>query len=201
DLSRNYINGTIPSIFSRLSVSILSLLGNRLSGSIPEEIGGISTLEELVLEDNLLGGPLPQNLGRLSRLRRFLASANNFTGTIPESYGRLTSLEDFRIDGSSLSGRIPDFIGNWTNLTRLDLQGTSMEGPIPSTLSRLTKLKELRITDLAGASRSRFPNLLDPEKLFTYWLYTCRHRAADQFEAYGLELQQFNWPNTRFSYA
>ncbi|KAI7724821.1 hypothetical protein M8C21_021019, partial [Ambrosia artemisiifolia] len=94
DLSRNYINGTIPSIFSRLSVSILSLLGNRLSGSIPEEIGGISTLEELVLEDNLLGGPLPQNLGRLSRLRRFLASANNFTGTIPESYGRLTNLED-----------------------------------------------------------------------------------------------------------
>jgi len=34
-----------------------------------------------------------------------------------------------------------------------------MEGPIPSTISLLTKLKELRITDLAGASRSRFPDL------------------------------------------
>ncbi|KAK1439656.1 hypothetical protein QVD17_05476 [Tagetes erecta] len=159
DLSRNYINGTIPSRFSQLRVSILSLLGNRISGPIPEEIGDISTLEQLVLEDNLLGGPLPQNLGRLSRLRRFLVSANNFTGTIPESYSNLTNLEDFRIDGSSLSGRIPDFIGSWKNLTRLDLQGTSMEGPIPSTISLLTKLKELRITDLAGASSSRFPNL------------------------------------------
>ncbi|KAJ0869442.1 putative protein kinase RLK-Pelle-DLSV family [Helianthus annuus] len=159
DLSRNYINGTIPTRFSQLRVSILSLIGNRISGSIPEEIGDISTLEELVVENNLLEGPLPQSLGRLPRLRRFLASANNFTGTIPESYGNLTNLEDFRVDGSSLSGRIPDFIGNWTNLMRLDLQGTSMEGPIPSSISLLTKLKELRITDLAGTSSSSFPNL------------------------------------------
>ncbi|KAJ0733568.1 putative protein kinase RLK-Pelle-DLSV family [Helianthus annuus] len=159
DLSRNYINGTIPTRFSQLRVSILNLIGNRISGSIPEEIGDISTLEELVLENNLLEGPLPQSLGRLPRLRRFLASANNFTGTIPESYGNLTNLEDFRIDGSSLSGRIPDFIRNWTNLMRLDLQGTSMEGPIPSSISLLTKLKELRITDLAGTSSSSFPNL------------------------------------------
>ncbi|KAJ0684386.1 putative protein kinase RLK-Pelle-DLSV family [Helianthus annuus] len=135
DLSVNYINGTIPSRFSQLRVSIF------------------------VLEDNLLGGPLPQSLGRLSRLRRFVASANNFTGTIPESYGNLTNLEDFRIDGSSLSGSIPDFIGNWTNLTRLDLQGTSMAGPIPPSISLLTKLKGLRISDLTGTTSSRFPNL------------------------------------------
>ncbi|KAD3066750.1 hypothetical protein R6Q59_019037 [Mikania micrantha] len=173
DLSRNYINGTIPSGFRHLRVSILSLLGNRISGPIPEEIGEISTLEELVVEDNLLEGPLPQNLGRLFRLRRFLASANNFTGAIPESYGNLTNLEDFRIDGSSLSGRIPDFIGNWTNLTRLDLQGTSMEGPLPSKISRLTKLTELRITDLAGASNSRFPNLKDMTQMKTLILRNC----------------------------
>ncbi|KAL8205436.1 hypothetical protein R6Q57_008987 [Mikania cordata] len=133
-------------------IARMSLLGNRISGPIPEEIGEISTLEELVLEDNLLEGPLPQNLGRLSRLRRFLASANNFTGAIPESYGRLTNLQDFRIDGSSLSGRIPDFIGNWTNLTRLDLQGTSMEGPLPSTISRLTKLKDLNLVSALAPS-------------------------------------------------
>ncbi|KAI7756962.1 hypothetical protein M8C21_033430 [Ambrosia artemisiifolia] len=158
DLSRNYINGTIPSRFSQLRVRILSLLGNRISGRIPEELGDMSTLEELILEDNLLGGPLPQRLSRLPRLRRLLVSANNFTGTIPESYGNLTNLEDFRMDGSPLTGRIPDFIGNWTNLTRLDLQGTSMEGPIPPSISLLTKLQELRITDLAGTSTSRFPN-------------------------------------------
>ncbi|KAI3786479.1 hypothetical protein L1987_40188 [Smallanthus sonchifolius] len=172
-LSRNYINGTIPARFSQLRVSILSLLGNRISGPIPEEIGDIFTLEELVLENNLLGGPLPKNLGRLPRLRRFLVSANNFTGTIPESFGNLTNLEDFRIDGSSLSGCIPDFIGNWTNLTRLDLQGTPMEGPIPSTISLLTNLKELRITDMAGASSSGFPDLEKRTKMTRLSLRNC----------------------------
>ncbi|XP_021287456.1 probable LRR receptor-like serine/threonine-protein kinase At1g53430 [Herrania umbratica] len=158
DLTRNYLNGSIPSSLSRLPLANVSLLGNRLSGSIPQEIGDISTLEGLVLEDNLLGGSLPSNLGNLGRLSRLLLSANNFTGTIPESFGKLKNLTDFRIDGSSLSGKIPDFIGNWTKLTRLDMQGTSMEGPIPSTISELKNLTDLRISDLKGSS-SAFPNL------------------------------------------
>ncbi|KHG20508.1 hypothetical protein F383_03730 [Gossypium arboreum] len=158
DLTRNYLNGSIPSSFSNIPLTNLSLLGNRLSGPIPPEIGDISTLLNLVLEDNLLGGSLPSNLGNLGRLDRFLLSGNNFTGRIPESFGNLMNLTDFRIDENSLSGKIPDFIGNWTKLLRLDMQGTSMEGPIPSTISELKNLTELRISDLNGTS-SAFPNL------------------------------------------
>ncbi|KAK8643717.1 hypothetical protein V6N13_013000 [Hibiscus sabdariffa] len=158
DLTRNYLDGSIPSSLSQLPLTNLSLLANRLSGPIPPEIGDISTLQDVVLEDNLLGGSLPSNLGNLGRLDRLLLSANNFTGTIPESFGNLKNLTDFRIDGSSLSGQIPNFIGNWTKLSRLDMQGTSMEGPIPSTISDLKNLTELRISDLSGAS-SAFPNL------------------------------------------
>ncbi|XVF79025.1 hypothetical protein PTKIN_Ptkin14bG0186300 [Pterospermum kingtungense] len=159
DLTRNYLNGSIPSSLSQLSaLTSLSLLGNRLTGSIPREIGDISTLEGLVLEDNLLTGSLPSSLGNLGRLSRLLLSSNNFTGTIPESFGNLKNLTDFRMDGSSLSGKIPGLIGNWTKLTRLDLQGTSLEGPIPSTISELKNLTDLRISDLKGAS-STFPNL------------------------------------------
>ncbi|KAH1120734.1 hypothetical protein J1N35_003894 [Gossypium stocksii] len=158
DLTRNYLNGSLPSSLSQLPLTSLSLLGNRLSGPIPREIGDIPTLEGLVLEDNLFSGSLPSNLGNLDRLSRLLLSSNNFTGTIPESFGNLKNLTDFRIDGSSLSGKIPDFIANWTKLTRLDMQGTSMEGPIPSTISELKNLTDLRITDLSGRS-SAVPNL------------------------------------------
>ncbi|XP_051152279.1 probable LRR receptor-like serine/threonine-protein kinase At1g53430 [Andrographis paniculata] len=158
DLTRNYLNGSIPRAFGRLRVKTLSLLGNNLTGPIPDEIGDITTLEQLVLEDNMLEGNLPASLGRLRNLSRILFSANNFNGTIPVEYANLTSLTDFRIDGSSISGRIPDFIGNWTLLDRLDIQGTSMEGPIPDTISRLVNLTELRISDLHGPS-IRFPNL------------------------------------------
>ncbi|KAL3748957.1 hypothetical protein ACJRO7_010102 [Eucalyptus globulus] len=157
DLSRNYINGSLPTSLTQIPLTILSAVGNRISG-IPREIGNISTLEELVLEDNLLAGTLEPNIGNLSHLRRLLLSANNFSGTIPEFFRNLKNLEDFRIDGSPLSGKIPDFIGNWTKIRRLDMQGTSMEGPIPSSISLLTNLMELRISDLKGPS-SNFPDL------------------------------------------
>ncbi|GAA0186920.1 hypothetical protein LIER_34208 [Lithospermum erythrorhizon] len=166
DLTRNYINGSLPTSFARIPLTILSLLGNRISGSIPKEIGSIATLTSLVLEDNQLEGPLPADIGNLSNLSRMLLSANNFTGTIPESFGKLKNLTDLRIDGSSLTGRIPAFIGNWTLLTRLDLQGTGMDGPIPSTIELLKNLQHLRISGLKR-STIEFPNLRGMTKLQT----------------------------------
>ncbi|XP_038898936.1 probable LRR receptor-like serine/threonine-protein kinase At1g53440 isoform X2 [Benincasa hispida] len=148
------------------------MLGNRLSGQIPPEIGDIATLEHLVLEDNLLEGNLPESLGRLSRLQRLLLSANNFNGTIPASYGNLKNLTDFRIDGNDVSGRLPEFIGNWTKLVRLDIQGTSMETPIPRGISDLKNLTQLRITDLKGLPTS-FPNLTQLTSLEELVLRNC----------------------------
>ncbi|XP_009772943.1 probable LRR receptor-like serine/threonine-protein kinase At1g53430 [Nicotiana sylvestris] len=158
DLSRNFLNGSIPSSYGKLRVTILSLLGNRISGVIPKELGDIDTLEELNLENNLLEGPLPPNLGSLSRLSKMRLSANNLTGTIPENFSNLKNLTEFTIDGNRISGTIPDFIGNWTKMDRLDMQGTLMEGPIPSTISKLKNITELRISDLRG-KQMRFPNL------------------------------------------
>ncbi|KAK4484657.1 hypothetical protein RD792_007246 [Penstemon davidsonii] len=119
DLSRNYLNGSIPSAFGQLPLVKLALRGNRISGTIPAEIGDITTLKELVLEDNLLQGNLPTNLGSLINLERLLLTANNFNGTIPVTFGNLRNLTDFRVDGNKISGQIPDFIGNWTNIRRL----------------------------------------------------------------------------------
>ncbi|KAH0734499.1 hypothetical protein KY285_010206 [Solanum tuberosum] len=158
DLTRNYLSGSIPSSYGQLRVTILSLLGNRISGPIPKELGDIFTLEKLVLENNLLEGPLPPNLGSLNRLREMFLSANNLNGTIPENFSNLKNMTDFRIDGTSISGTIPDFIGNWTEMDRLDIQGTSMEGPIPPTISQLKNMKELTISDLRG-EQMQFPNL------------------------------------------
>ncbi|KAF7822595.1 putative LRR receptor-like serine/threonine-protein kinase [Senna tora] len=173
DLSRNYLNGSIPTSFKAIPLVNLSLLGNRISGSIPTEIAEIATLEELVLEDNQLEGALPPSLGNLSNLRRLLLSANNFTGTIPETYGSLKNLTDFRIDGSTLSGSIPSFIGNWTKIDILNMQGTGMAGPIPSTISNLTIITELRISDLNGSTTMTFPNLKDLKSLERLILRNC----------------------------
>ncbi|XP_050255983.1 probable LRR receptor-like serine/threonine-protein kinase At1g53430 isoform X4 [Quercus robur] len=172
DLTFNYINGSIPSSFSRLPLVNLSLSGNRLSGEIPNGIGEIGSLEELVLEANQLDGHLPENLGNLSNLKRLVLSANNFTGTIPETFGKLTNLTEFRIDGTAISGKIPGFIGNWRKLHRLYMQGTFMEGPIPGTISLLSNLTQLMISDLKGLSIG-FPNLKDLKKLEYLVLRNC----------------------------
>ncbi|KAI3724086.1 hypothetical protein L2E82_35851 [Cichorium intybus] len=189
-------SNSVPEAFpGQLTVTILSLLGNRLSGPIPREIGDIATLEELVLEDNLLQGQLPSSLGRLTGLRRILLSANNFTGTIPETYGNLTNLEDFGIVGSTLSGRIPSFIGNWTRLIRVDWQGTSMEGPIPSTISLLRNLEELVkaafvVSDPVDWSRD-FQVLYDILRSGGLLGEKCQHQPHMYFAADHLEYQLF----------
>uniref|UniRef100_A0A6N2L4F3 Uncharacterized protein n=1 Tax=Salix viminalis TaxID=40686 RepID=A0A6N2L4F3_SALVM len=105
DLTRNYINGTIPPRLGQLpKLKNLSLIVNRLIGPIPPEIGSITTLEQLVLEDNLLGGSLPPDLGNLKSLERLVLSSNNFTGKIPETLGNLKSLTQFSIDGANCQG-------------------------------------------------------------------------------------------------
>ncbi|KAE9456685.1 hypothetical protein C3L33_11412, partial [Rhododendron williamsianum] len=172
DLSRNYFSGSIPTSFARLPLVNLSLVGNRINGSIPKEIGDIPTLERLVLEDNQLEGPLPQNLGNLSLLWALHLSGNNFTGTIPDSFGNLKNLTEFRIDGSSLSGIIPPLIGNWTKMERLYMQGTSMDGPIPSTISLLKNITELYISDLNETSMI-FPDLRELKQLKRLILRNC----------------------------
>ncbi|XP_064947956.1 probable LRR receptor-like serine/threonine-protein kinase At1g53430 isoform X1 [Musa acuminata AAA Group] len=164
DLTRNYLNGSIPVAWASLPLTTLSLLGNRISGKIPDEIGNIITLEELTFDCNQLEGLIPASLGNLINLSRFHLSANNLTGELPDSLGKLTNLTEFTIDGNSISGKIPSFIGNWTKLQRLDMQGTLMEGPFPPTISNLTSIQQLRVSDLRGGLGT-FPALQNMNKM------------------------------------
>ncbi|KAL5565255.1 hypothetical protein UlMin_028419 [Ulmus minor] len=176
DLTRNLLTGPVPQSLSGAPLRNLSLLGNKIDGTIPTWIGEITTLTSLVLEENDMEGDLPQNLGNLISLERLFLSSNYFSGEIPETFGKLRNLTDFRIDGTRISGRIPNFIGNWTKLTRLDMQGTSLEGPIPPNISLLKKLKELRISNLTGSSML-FPNLTNLMSLETLILRNCLIRG------------------------
>ncbi|KAK6230794.1 hypothetical protein QUC31_002312 [Theobroma cacao] len=87
DLSRNFINGTIPAEWGSMQLVNISLLGNRLSGSIPKELGNITTLTSISAEFNQLSGALPQELGKLPKIQRIDLSYNNFTAG---SQGTLT---------------------------------------------------------------------------------------------------------------
>ncbi|KAH7665648.1 Non-specific serine/threonine protein kinase protein [Dioscorea alata] len=139
-LTRNYLNGTIPVAWASLPLIKLSLLGNRISGRIPEELGNITSLKELVLQDNLMGGPIPTSLGKLINLEILHLSGNNFRGELPKA------------------------LGNLKNLTELDMEGTSLEGPFPSSFSELESLNVLMVSSIKGGN-GEFPPLENSRQL------------------------------------
>ncbi|KAA0066718.1 putative leucine-rich repeat receptor-like serine/threonine-protein kinase [Cucumis melo var. makuwa] len=198
DLTRNYLSGQIPPEWGSTNLVSIYLLGNRLTGLIPEEIGNITTLENLVLGINQLSGSIPQALGNLPQIQRLHLTSNNFSGELPMSLGKLTTLKEFRVGDNNFSGPIPNFIRNWTNLTKLFIQASGLSGPIPSDIGLLTKLSDLlvfyfilpheqpnmfciiyvwtsacrRISDLSGAS-SPFPSLGNSKELTILVLRSC----------------------------
>ncbi|KAF3967072.1 hypothetical protein CMV_008886 [Castanea mollissima] len=172
DLARNYLNGTIPPKWGPTRLVNISLIGNRLTGSIPKELGNISTLKSLTLESNMLSGSLPKELGNLINIERLHFTSNYFTGEVPETFAGLTTMKDFRIGDNNFSGKIPDFIQNWTNLEKLVIQASGLNGPIPFQISVLKNLSDLRISDLRGPE-ANFPPLHNMTKMKTLILRSC----------------------------
>ncbi|KAK7324501.1 hypothetical protein VNO77_28101 [Canavalia gladiata] len=172
DLTRNYLNGTIPPQWGSMKLVNISLLGNRLTGSIPKELGNITTLKSLVLEFNQLSEELPPELGNLLQLERLLLTSNYFTGNLPATFAKLIALKHIRLGDNQFSGPIPDLIRSWRNLEILVMQGSGFSGPIPSAISFLKNLTDLRITDLKG-SDSPFPQLENLTNLGTLIMRSC----------------------------
>ena len=74
-------------------VSQILLNSNRLSGSIPTELGNLTGLEDLRLHNNKLSGTIPTELGQLSSLTSLSLGDNQLSGSIPTELGNLTDLQ------------------------------------------------------------------------------------------------------------
>jgi len=62
----------------------LNLGSNQLTGSIPPEIGSLTNLTSLYLDDNQLTGEIPSEIGNLTNLRTLYLAVNQLTGAIPQ---------------------------------------------------------------------------------------------------------------------
>ena len=95
---------------------------NNFTGPIPD---GFSTecpnLTTVYLELNQLTGRLPENVGGLKSLQVFDVGHNRMSGTIPTSWMTLPNLTDFNLAGNNFIGTIPSEIVNLSNLTVLIL--------------------------------------------------------------------------------
>ena len=57
---------------------------------------------------NWLSGTVPSEIGLLTSMRELDLSFNRFTGTIPSELGRLTKLSGLHLESNSIVGRVPD---------------------------------------------------------------------------------------------
>lgn len=134
-LDGNFFNGTVPRVLGQLpeltflyltdsfvtgDLSYLAQDGGMaklyehwldfnplLIGTIPTELGRITTLGTLSLTENGLMGPIPTELAKLSVIRQLWLSGNDLTGTTPTEFGKLRGLRTIQVESNSLTGSMP----------------------------------------------------------------------------------------------
>ncbi|KAM7500588.1 hypothetical protein LguiA_025002 [Lonicera macranthoides] len=196
DFAYNYLSGPIPLEWVSTQLNLISLLGNRISGEIPKELGNLTTLTYLDLEANQLMGNVPPELGKLINLRTLMLSSNKLIGTLPMTFAGLRNLTNFRINDNNFTGPIPDFIQNWKQLTRLEMHASGLEGPIPSSISLLDQLTELRISDIKGPIRG-FPTLSNATGIVRLVLRNCN--ISGEIPAYIWNLRNLEMLDLSFN--
>lgn len=148
DVSNNLLGGVLPVSVAQFSdnLTLLDLSNTSIHGSIPREIGNLTSLIYLALADNLLSGSLPSELSMLHRLERLRLRNNKLEGRIPTEISQLRNVGSISLRQNMLSGPIPDSLGDLKQLRRLLLSENQLSGMIPSTLGKCWRLELLDLS-------------------------------------------------------
>ena len=129
-------------------VSQLEFSNNNLTGTLPPEIGDLTSLEWLSFYlGNSINGTLPEEIANLTELRVLSFEHNNFTGPIPASYANLNKLRGFWFNNNQLSGEVPNFVAtSYPNLVFFDISYNNFQGVLPD-LTALPYLNYISISN------------------------------------------------------
>lgn len=106
----------------------LELANNGMTGTLPPELGLLSSLENLSLADNEIGGSIPSDLTALRLLKVLDLKSNQLNGSLPNDMGNLAALQYLSLmHNAELSGPLPLSMGSML-LDEIYLTGTSLTG-------------------------------------------------------------------------
>jgi hypothetical protein len=168
DLCYNSFSGIISPEFGNCSMlKVLKAGHNNLSGTLPYELFGATSLEHLSFPNNGLQGVLDgPSLVKLINLTMLDLGSTGISGEMPGSIGQLRRLEELHLDNNRISGELPSALGNCTSLRYITLRNNSFRGG----LSRINFAQmDLRIADF---SVNNFTGTV-PESI-----YACRNLIA-----------------------
>ncbi|MEN8221607.1 MAG: hypothetical protein ABFS56_35755, partial [Pseudomonadota bacterium] len=118
-------------------ITTIELSSNRLTGTIPPEVGNLTHLKKFNLDNNQLNGSIPIQISDLTKLMYLWLSFNQLSGSIPDELDTLTNLKDLRLENNQLNGSIPAQLGSLEKLKYLHLDSNQLCGEIPLELMNL----------------------------------------------------------------
>ncbi|CDP19131.1 unnamed protein product [Coffea canephora] len=177
DAANNHFVGNVPSFNFVVSLRVLRLGTNQLSGALPEALllensmvlteldlshnlleGPVvsissATLKNVNLSSNSLSGPLPAKIGHCAVID---LSNNKFTGDLSrtQSWGNYVEIID--LSSNLLIGTLPNQTSQFLRLASLRISNNSLEGSIPPILGSYPELKRIDF------SLNHFSGLLIP---------------------------------------
>ncbi|KAL5738676.1 hypothetical protein ACOSP7_031437 [Xanthoceras sorbifolium] len=107
-------------------MSGIDLSCNKLTGSIPQQIGNLTRIHALNLSHNNLTGPIPLTFSKLKQIESLDLSYNNLIGNIPPQLVEVNALSFFSVAYNNLSGKIPDFIAQFGTFNESSYEGNRL---------------------------------------------------------------------------
>ncbi|KAL9993827.1 putative protein kinase RLK-Pelle-LRR-XI-1 family [Helianthus debilis subsp. tardiflorus] len=147
DLHSNSITGTLPeSLNNIVSLQLVDVSDNQIQGTLSFTIKSLISLNKLVLRKNRFSGEIPLEIGLCINLQLLDLSNNEFFGAIPASLGKLPALEiALNLSCNKLSGEIPVEFAALDKLAVLDLSYNKLSGD----LQNLVGLENLVVVNIS----------------------------------------------------
>ncbi|XP_017225911.1 leucine-rich repeat receptor protein kinase HPCA1 [Daucus carota subsp. sativus] len=170
NLNNNQLSGPIPDTLFSSEMALIHVLfdGNQFTGSIPETIGLVQTLEVLRLDRNALSGKVPSNIMNLVNVVELNLANNKLSGPLPNLTG-MNSLSYLDLSNNSFDqSEAPAWLSTLSSLTTLIVEYGPFQGIVPSELFSLPQIQQIKLRNNAfngtldlGSSVSQQLELID----------------------------------------
>jgi Leucine-rich repeat (LRR) protein len=161
--------GTIPPEIGLLTTLNHLIIKNNpnLEGVVPSDIGNLVQLRQLGLYNNSLQGEIPDDLYTLSNLSFLNLGHNEFYGTISPLIERLTNLQTLVLDENEMSGPIVPLKLRKTKIVSLSLSGNKFSGQLAAAMKFLHKIEFLYLdkNDFSGSIPDELGDLTNLKSL------------------------------------
>jgi Leucine-rich repeat (LRR) protein len=140
DLGNNFVGSIPPDIGLLTSLRNFSLRSSDVTGTIPESIGQCSQMFIFDISNCSVTGTLPSSLGQWTDLYFLDVSVNKITGTLPSLLGQWTEIYGFDVSKNNITGTLPSLLGQWTDIHGFDVSENNITGTLPSLLGQWTNI-------------------------------------------------------------